>query len=122
MPSSLQTSRHVPDAAMGSRIKRGRKYSSKILDEVAAAIAGLAAVAVLAGTVEVVEAGEVRDGACISGCQWQPSIDGSVTLLCSRRDPFQAAGIEGISVSVAAFWGAIFAGQGEPAIGPRNQN
>jgi hypothetical protein len=25
-------------------------------------------------------------------------------------------------VSVAAFWGATFAGQGEPAIGPQNQN
>ena len=30
------------------------------------------------------------------GGEWQPSIDGSVTLLCSRRDPFQAAGVEGI--------------------------
>ena len=29
---------------------------------------------------------------------------------------------EGFEMSVAAFWGATFAGQGEPAIGPRNQN
>ena len=102
VPREAGEAEFIADVAAGAAAShwvqnQGRlEIQQKILDEVAAAVAGLASVAVLAGSVEVVQAGQVRHGTRISGCEWQPSIDGSVTLLCSRRDPFQAAGIEGI--------------------------
>ena len=68
MPSSSQTSRQVPMPAIGSQIKRRPEIQQQILDEVAAAVAGPAAVAVLTGPVEMVEAGQVWDGTGVSWC------------------------------------------------------
>ena len=50
-------------AAPGHRVAdKGRpEIKQKILDEVAAAVAWIAPVAILTGTVEMVQAGEVRD-------------------------------------------------------------
>ena len=76
-----------PRAAHGIADQAGMEVPQQILDEVAAAIAGVAAVAVLAGTVEVVQAGQVWDRTCISGCKGQPCIDGSVTLLLFEARP-----------------------------------
>jgi len=76
--------------------ERRFEIKQQILDEIAAAIAWPLTITVLIGTMEMVEAGQVRDRTRISRCEWQPCIDGSVTLLCWRRDPFDAVGIEGI--------------------------
>ena len=54
MPSSSHTSRQVPLPAIGSKTRPGRKYRQQVFDEIAAAIARIAPVAVLARTVKMI--------------------------------------------------------------------
>lgn len=53
------------------------KIANQVLDEIAATIAGIGAVAVFASAVEMIEARQVRNGTGIHRGQWQPGIDRS---------------------------------------------
>jgi len=64
-------------AAAGHRVKDvlGAEEKEQVADEPAAAIAGIAAVAVFTGMVEMVKAGQMRHGAGVPGCGRQPGIN-----------------------------------------------
>ena len=59
MPSSWHTSRQVPLPVIGSKHDVWPEKEEQVFDEIAAAIARIAAVAVFAGAVEVVQARQV---------------------------------------------------------------
>jgi hypothetical protein len=51
-----------PGAAHRIAYQSGLEVAQQVADQIAAAIAGIASVAVFTGTVKVIEAGQVRDG------------------------------------------------------------
>ena len=70
MPSSSQTSRQVPLPAHGVETQSlGLEIVEQVLDQVAAAVAGPFPVAVLAGPMEMVQAGQVRHRAAFLGAR-----------------------------------------------------
>ena len=81
------TSRQVPLPVIGSKTVAGPEVAQQVFDEIAAAIAGIAAVAIFAGAAEMVQAGQVRDGAGIERCPRQLGIDRLVWLAAGRVRP-----------------------------------
>src|SRR5262249_54985885 len=72
---------------------RGRPIvPQQVLDELAAAIAGVGAVAMLAAVIEVVEAGQVRDGVGVDRGERQPCVDRAAAGWRGRLGPPQVAG------------------------------
>ena len=60
-------------AASGHGVKHAGRFviSEQVLDEIAAAVTGIAAVAIVTGPAEMIEAGKVRDRTGVNRCQWQ---------------------------------------------------
>ncbi|EAQ81498.1 hypothetical protein DSM3645_27992 [Blastopirellula marina DSM 3645] len=116
--SRMDVERHAGDVhfiayiAAGAGTRHGVKHhawfevAEQVFDQVAATIARIAAVAIFSGTVEVIEAGQMRNGTAVTRGTWQPGKNGLVTRLAHRIFwprciPFgHAACIEGIDYVV----------------------